>query len=216
MVGVQRKPVSRGWTQFAERIVRRAGVIDDDVSDTLVAAFSAVPRTLFVGEALGVRAMEDVALPIGYGQSVPKPSTIARMLALIGLHKGMRVLEIGSGSGYCSALMATVGAQVFAMEGVGLLAQRTRRLLDSLNLHHVLVTRGDGKKGWPEHGPYDAIIVSAPIEQLEGELIRQLVPDGGRLVAPIGDVRGQILTLWETRGGSIHVYQLEPCNFAEA
>ena len=210
-----RKPISPGWIRFAEGIVNKAGVIDDDTADVLIQAFAAVPRDKFVSQALDRRASEDTALPIGFGQTISKPSTVARMLGLIGLRPGMRVLEIGCGSGYCSAVMAAAGAQVFAVEYVGLLAQRTRKLLDSLNYHNILVRSGDGRRGWSEHAPFDAIVVSAAFQSVEPELISQLQNPGGRMIAPIGDTRGQILTLWEAKGGGVTLYQLEPCNFVE-
>lgn len=211
----KRKIVSQAWLRFAEATVERAGVIDDETADTLVRAFAAVPRDKFVAEAFNMRATEDTALPIGYGQTISKPSTVARMLGLIGLRPGMRVLEIGCGCGYASAVMAAAGAQVFAVEIVGLLAQRTRKLLDALNYQNILVRRADGRRGWLEHAPYDGIVVSTAFEQVEPELISQLVNPGGRMVAPIGAAHGQILTLWEAKGGGVTLYQLEPCNFVE-
>jgi protein-L-isoaspartate(D-aspartate) O-methyltransferase len=216
VVGVLRKPVSKGWIQFAEKVVRRAGVVDDETAEVLIQAFAAVPRALFVAEAFTSRAMEDIPLPIGFGQMVPRPSTIARMLALLGLRRGMRVLEVGCGSGYTSAVMAAAGAQVFATEGAGLLAQRTRKLLDSLDYHNILVQRGEGRRGWPEHAPFDAVVASVPLEEIDAELVQQLVETGGRLIAPVGDARGQILTLLERNGEKVKTYQLEPCNFMES
>ena len=201
--------------RFAEEVVEKAGVLDDDVAETLVAAFSAVPRDQFVSEAFNLRAAQDISLPIGFGQTISKPSTVARMLGIVGIRKGMRVLEVGCGSGYCSAIMAAAGAHVFAVEAVGLLAQRTRRLLDRLGYHNILVRSGDGRRGWLEHAPYDAIVVSAAFQEFEPELISQLVNPGGRMVAPVGDTQGQILTLWEAKGGGVTLYQLEPCNFVE-
>jgi protein-L-isoaspartate(D-aspartate) O-methyltransferase len=216
VIGVQKKAISPGWRRFAEGIVESAGILDDSTAETLVEAFASVPRDRFVAEAFNLRAAEDNALPIGFGQTISKPSTVARMLGLIGLRKGMTVLEIGCGSGYCSAVMAAAGARVFAVEYVGLLAQRTRKLLDSMNFQNILVRRGDGRRGWLEHAPYDAIVVSAAFNQIEPELFSQLVSPGGRMVAPIGSSnKGQILTLWEARKDGMHSYQLEPCNFVE-
>jgi len=211
----KRKVLSHGWLRFAEDIVDSVGILDDETADTLVGAFASVPRDRFVAEAFNTRAQEDTALPIGYGQTISKPSTVARMLGLIGLRRGMKVLEIGCGSGYCSAVMAAAGAQVFAVEYVGLLAQKTRKLLDELNFQNVLIRRGDGRRGWLEHQPYDAIVISTAFETIEPELVSQLVNPGGRMIAPVGDKKGQILTLWEAKGGGVTLYQLEPCNFVE-
>lgn len=212
----QRKAISQGWIRFAENVVEKAGILDETVAETLTRAFASVPRDQFVDGALNLRATDDIALPIGYGQTISKPSTVARMLGLIGLRRGMRVLEVGCGSGYCSAVMAAAGAQVYAVEYVGLLAQRTRKLLDALSFQNILVRRGDGRRGWAEHAPYDAIVISAAFESIEPELVSQLVNPGGRMVAPVGNNRGQILTLWEAKGGGVTLYQLEPCNFVEA
>ncbi|MBN8550258.1 MAG: protein-L-isoaspartate O-methyltransferase [Deltaproteobacteria bacterium] len=211
-----RKAISPGWTRFAENIVEKAGILDETVAETLTKAFACVPRDQFIDGALNLRATDDIALPIGYGQTISKPSTVARMLGLIGLRRGMRILEVGCGSGYCSAVMAAAGAQVYAVEYVGLLAQRTRKLLDAMSFQNILVRRGDGRRGWAEHAPYDAIVVSAAFESIEPELVSQLVNPGGRMVAPVGNNRGQILTLWEAKGGGVTLYQLEPCNFVEA
>ena len=213
------KPVSRpaplGLRRFAERVVGAAEVLDEETETVLLQAFASVPRDKFVDSAFDAQAYQDTALPIGFGQTISKPSTVARMLGLVGLRPGMRVLEVGCGSGYCSAVMASAGAQVFAVEYVGLLAQKTRRLLDSLNFQKILIRRGDGRRGWLEHAPYDAIIVSAAFSSIDPELVRQLVNPGGRMVAPLGDGRGQVLTLWEASGGGVTMYQLEPCTFVE-
>ena len=210
-----RKALSPGWLRFARQVVETAGVLDDETAEVLVQAFAAVPRDRFVAEAFNLRAHDDISLPIGFGQTISKPSTVARMLALIGLKPGMKVLEVGCGSGYCSAVMAAAGAQVYAIEYIGLLAQETRRRLDALDYQNLLIRRGDGRRGWAEHAPYDAIVLSASFEKVEPELVAQLKNPGGRMVAPIGNTRGQILTLWEAKGGGVAMYQLEPCNFVE-
>jgi protein-L-isoaspartate(D-aspartate) O-methyltransferase len=215
VISARRKIQSQAWLRFAENVVNSVGVLDEKTAEVLIHAFASVPRGKFVSEALSSRATEDTALPIGYGQTISKPSTVARMLALIGLRSGMRVLEIGCGSGYCSALMAAAGAHVFAVECVGLLAQRTRRLLDQLEFQNILIRSGDGRRGWAEHAPFDAIIISTAFERIEPELVAQLLNPGGRMVAPVGDSRGQVLTLWEAKGGGVTLYQLEPCNFVE-
>lgn len=210
-----KKSTQQKWRRFAEEVVESAGIVDDETAEILVNAFASVPRDKFVQPAFNLRASDDIALPIGYGQTISKPSTVARMLGVIGIRKGMRVLEIGCGSGYCSAVMAAAGAQVFAVEYVGLLAQHTRKLLDSLGFQNVLIRRGDGRRGWAEHAPYDAIVISAAFENIEPELVAQLKNPGGRMIAPVGNSRGQILTLWEAKGGGVTLFQLEPCSFVE-
>ncbi len=202
------------WRRFAEQIVSAAGVLDEETSELLTQAFATVPRDLFVLDRFQSRAHEDVSLPIEFAQNTSRPSVVARMFALIGLRRGMKVLEIGCGSGYASAVMTAAGANVFSVERLGFLAQHTRKLLDSLYLQNVIIHRGDGRRGWAEHAPYDAIIVSTPFENIDRELISQLVPTGGRMVAPVGDCKGQVLTLWETRNGDATRYPLESCNFS--
>lgn len=213
--GLKKRPRSESWYRFAASVVERAGILDDNIAESLLRAFATVPRDQFVAEAFNSRALDDVALPIGFGQTISRPSTVARMLGVVGIQRGMNVLEIGCGSGYCSAVMAAVGARVYAVECIGLLAQRTRRLLDSLGYQNVLIRTGDGQRGWAEHGPYDAIVVSAAFEKIPPELFKQLIPTGGRLVAPVGDSQGQTLTVWETSRGETSIYQLEPCKFVE-
>ncbi len=215
LLRAKKKSISPGWLRFAETMVERAGILEDDTADILINAFAAVPRNRFVEPAFNMRATEDTALPIGFGQTISKVTTVARMLGLIGISPGMKILEIGCGSGYCSAVMAAAGATVFAVEYIGPLAQRTRRLLDSLDFQNILVRIGDGKRGWAEHAPYDAIVVSAAFEGIENELIKQLRTPGGRLVVPVGDTSSQQLTLWETRRDGVVKTQLEPCNFVK-
>lgn len=201
--------------RFAVQLIEGVGILDEETAETLVKAFAKVPRSSFIPKAFNAYATEDVTLPIGYGQTITKPSLVARMLGVIGLRKGMRVLEIDCGSGYCSAVMAAAGAQVFAVENIGLLAQRTRRLLDKLNFQNILIRRCDGRYGWQEHAPYDAIVVSTVFETIEPELISQLNNQGGKMIAPIGNKDGQILTLWEVKGEEVKRYHLEPCDFSD-
>jgi len=212
----KRKESSARWARFAKEIVGKAGVIDESTYTVLVKAFAAVPRVQFIEEAFNLRAHEDVALPIGFGQTISKPSTVARMLAIIGIGPGTKVLEIGCGSGYCSAVMSSAMASVYAVEYVGLLAQKTRRKLDKLGFHNILVRSGDGSRGWKEHAPYDAIVVSAAFDLVTPELLSQLKDDGGKLVAPLKRDDAQVLTLYEKTAGKLSVFELEPCHFVEA
>jgi protein-L-isoaspartate(D-aspartate) O-methyltransferase len=207
-----RKPLSEQSVLEAEMFVSAAGIIDDAQSDRLIQAFSAVPRDRFVEESYSLRAAEDVALPIGFNRLSPKPSVQARMFGLIGLSRGMRVLEVGAGSGYGAAVMTAAGVQVYAIESVGLLAQRTRKLLDALHFESVLIRRGDIQRGWLDHAPFDAIVVSEVVPAVSKELLEQLVKPGGRLVAAVGDTESQTLTLFQAKGVSAATYTLEKCN----
>jgi protein-L-isoaspartate(D-aspartate) O-methyltransferase len=209
------RPASAAWLRFAQECVSTAKIVDDATAATVSAAIASVPRNLFVEPAFHVHSFQDQQLPIGFNQFMCKPSLVARFLSLIGLREGMRILEIGCGSGYCSALMTAAGAQVYATEIVGLLAQQTRKRLDRLNLQTVLVRRGDGRRGWAEHAPYDAIISWAALEKVEPELLQQLQRPEGRLVLPLIDAKSpqgpQKVCLWEARGREPQLYQLEAC-----
>jgi protein-L-isoaspartate(D-aspartate) O-methyltransferase len=194
-----KKIVSPLNLRYAEKIVDAAGIIDEETALCLIRAFAVVPRDQFIPSNLVHRVHDDISLPIGYSQTQFKPSVLARMLGVIGVRPGMRVLHIGCGSGYSSAVMASAGAMVYAVEKVGMLAQRTRKLLDALGYQNVLINRGEGKKGWLEHAPYDAIVVTTVFKEIEKEMFSQLVIPGGRMVAPIGDENSQVLTLWEAK-----------------
>jgi protein-L-isoaspartate(D-aspartate) O-methyltransferase len=210
-----RKPLSPGWTRFAEGVVDRVGVRDEEQRELLVQAFASVPRDAFMPAAFGLRAAEDHAFPIGFGQTISKPTTVARMIAVAGIQPGMRVLEIGCGSGYCSAVMAALGAEVFAVEYFGLMAQATRKRLDALGLYRIVLRSGDGKRGWAEHAPYDAIIVSAAFDSIDLELLAQLKAPGGRLVAPIGSGSSQTLVVYQALEKGFAKLALEECRFVE-
>ena len=204
---LRRKALSNSWQKYAEQIVDGAAILDDDTAGRLIEAFAAVPRDHFVEQP--TRAFEDVGLSVGFGQSSPKPSTIARMLGVLGLTSGMRILELGCGSGYCSALMSAAGAHVFALEEIGLLAQRARKTLDALGYQNVIVRPREGKRGWAEHAPFDAIIVWQPCARMPTGLMQQLSRPHGRLLGLIGEGDSARLTLWQTNQDGIADYQLE-------
>ena len=204
---LRRKAISNQWQKFAEQIVDGAAILDDNTAALLVGSFAAVPRDRFVEQP--EHAFEDIVLGVGFGQLSPRPSTIARMMGVLGLSAGMRILELGCGSGYCSALMSAAGAHVFALEEIGLLAQRARKTLDALGYQNVIVRPREGKRGWGEHAPFDAIIVWQPCQRMPAELINQLVVPNGRLVGLIGDSGAARLTLWQASAEGIANYQLE-------
>lgn len=195
--------------KYAGDVLARAAVLDDEVEETLFKAFSTVPRHLFVDERYMHEAYLDSALPLEFGQLLSRPSVVARMMSLIAPKKGQRIFEVGSGSGYTAALLATTGAQVYGMEEQGFLAQKTRKKLDALHFQNILIGHGDGMKGWKEHAPFDAICVWTPITKIEADLFMQLVSPGGKLVAAVGDDNSQVLHLWEAREGGIKMTKLE-------
>ena len=155
-------------------------------------AVSQVPRHLFVPDSVRHRAYEDSALPIGGGQTISQPWVQARYLEALQLTGRERVLEIGTGSGYQTALLALVADTVFSIERLQALAAQARTALETAGLRNVTVLVGDGTLGWRPFAPYDAILVSAASPQVPAPLLEQLAP-GGRLVIPIGDRDAQVL-----------------------
>jgi protein-L-isoaspartate(D-aspartate) O-methyltransferase len=158
-----------------------------------------VPRHLFVPESVRHRAYDDVALPIGSGQTISQPYVQARYLELIGLTGQEKVLEIGTGSGYQTALLGLLASMVFSVERVAGLAQSARSALQAAGIRNVTVLVGDGTLGWRPFAPYDAILVSAASPEVPSPLVEQLAP-GGRMVIPLGDRSSQTLTLVERQG----------------
>jgi protein-L-isoaspartate(D-aspartate) O-methyltransferase len=159
-------------------------------------AFAETPRHLFVPEALRQRAYENAALPIGAGQTISQPFTQARTLEALRLRGKERVLEIGTGSGYQTALLSRLVAQVFTVERVQSLALAAQQALRAAAAGNVSVLLGDGTLGWSAYAPYDAILVAAGGPEVPGPLVEQLTP-GGRLLLPLGDRGTQTLTLVE-------------------
>jgi protein-L-isoaspartate(D-aspartate) O-methyltransferase len=158
------------------------GIRDPEV----LRAMGRVPRHLFVDEALLDRAYGDGALPIGHGQTISQPLMVATMTEALQLEGTEKVLEIGTGSGYQTAVLAEIAERVFSIERVAPLYRRARALLDRLGYHRVILRHGDGTLGWGDHAPYDAILVTAGAPHVPGALRDQLA-EGGRLVVPVGD-----------------------------
>jgi protein-L-isoaspartate(D-aspartate) O-methyltransferase len=176
--------------------VRARGVADAAVLE----AIGLVPRHLFVPPALRLRAYDDVALPIGNGQTISQPSTQARCLAALRLSRRDRVLEIGTGSGYQTALLARLSGQVFSIERVPRLAEEARGALQAAGLTNVSLLLGDGTLGWRDCAPFDAIVVAAASPDVPEPLWAQLAA-GGRMLLPLGEQNAQVLTLVTSRDG---------------
>jgi protein-L-isoaspartate(D-aspartate) O-methyltransferase len=152
-----------------------------------------VPRHLFVDEALASRAYEDTALPIGQGQTISQPYVVARMTeALLEGHSGGRILEIGTGCGYQTAVLAPLVREIYTVERIPELLRKTRQRLRNLDIYNVHYRPGDGWEGWPKYAPYDGIIVAAAADAIPDKLLRQLAQDG-RLVIPVGPTGRQKL-----------------------
>lgn len=162
----------------------------------LLHAVSQVPRHRFVPEAVRHRAYEDAAVPIGGGQTISQPWVQCRSIELARISRQDRVLEIGTGSGYQTALLSQLAGAVFSIERIAALADAARAALRETGSTNVTVLVGDGTLGWRGTAPFDAIIVSAASPDAPAPLLAQLAP-GGRLVIPIGDQQAQVLTLFE-------------------
>jgi len=175
-------------------------------------AIAQVPRHLFVPESLRHRAYEDSALPIAAGQTISQPWVQARSLELARLTGRERVLEIGTGSGYQTALLTQLADQVFSVERIPALAQAAKDALAAAGVRHVTVMVGDGSLGWRPYAPYDAIIVAAASPDVPAPLVDQLTP-GGRLILPIGDRDSQTLTLVTRDGDRIRVEPISDVRF---
>lgn len=158
----------------------------------LLEVFQKVPRHLFVQEAMAVQAYSDGPLPIGEKQTISQPYIVALMTDLLELTGNDHVLEIGTGSGYQTAILASLVRRVWTIERIRPLAMQARKVLDMLHLLNVNIKVGDGTLGWPEEGPFDAILVTAGAPAIPETLAAQLAP-GGRLVIPVGDESNQTL-----------------------
>lgn len=164
-------------------------------SEVVLAQIRDVPRHLFVDEALASRAYEDTALPIGLGQTISQPFVVARMTeALLNGFQGETVLEIGTGCGYQTAVLAALVRRVYTVERIPELLRKTRQRLRDLDIYNVQFRPGDGWEGWRKYGPYDGIIVTAAANEIPERLLEQLAPNG-RLIIPVGPPGRQELTM---------------------
>lgn len=178
----------------------------------ILKAFAETPRHLFVPEGVRHRAYEDAALPIGNGQTISQPSTQARYLEALRLTGRERVLEVGTGSGYQTALLGALASTVFSVERVRALALAAQRALREARVTNVSVLLGDGTLGWSAYAPYDAIVVAAGGPELPPPLVEQLAP-GGRLLIPLGLRGAQTLTLVERVGAELRQTPLGQARF---
>jgi len=187
--------------------LRAQGINDERVLEAL----ARVPRDKFVDEAFEHKAWDNVALPIGQGQTISQPYMVARMTALLELTPESRVLEIGTGSGYQTAILAHLVHHVCSVERIKGLQWHGRRRLKQLDLHNVSTRHGDGWQGWKARAPFDAIIVTAAPPEIPAELMAQL-DDGGILVLPVGDEQ-QLLKRVRRRGDEFIIDTVEAVRF---
>jgi len=182
--------------------------IDDE---RLLKAIEEVPRERFVDEAFEHKAWENTALPIGSGQTISQPYTVARMTALLKLTPASRVLEIGTGSGYQTAILAHLVEHVCSVERIKGLQWQAKRRLKQLDLHNVSTRHGDGWLGWPSRGPFDAIIVTAAPPEIPTALMSQL-DEGGIMVLPVGEEQ-QVLQRIRRKGDEFLIENVEAVRF---
>jgi protein-L-isoaspartate(D-aspartate) O-methyltransferase len=194
-----------------DRLVQRLrehGIADERV----LAVIGEVPRHIFIDEALATRAYEDTALPIGHGQTISQPFIVALMTKTLLDKPRERVLEIGTGSGYQTAVLAALVKRVFTVERIQPLIERARERFRAMKLRNVRVKYDDGNLGWPDQGPFDGIIVTAAARTVPAALLEQLAV-GGRLVIPVGDDRTQELKVIDKTEEGTHEESLEYVRF---
>jgi protein-L-isoaspartate(D-aspartate) O-methyltransferase len=205
------RPVASEFSGARRRLVEtiRAKGINDLA---VLRAFEMTPRHLFVPTGLWHKAYEDAPLPIGSGQTISQPSIHAKYLELLHLSGREKVLEIGTGSGYQTVLLAHLVAQVFSIERIGALLEQARQNIQRAEVRNVSLLLGDGTVGWREYAPYDAILVSAASPKVPQPLVDQLA-DGGKLLIPLGGKDEQDLVMFTRRGAELVRESILPVRF---
>ncbi len=198
------------YETLREQMVARlqsAGIEDQAV----LQAMRKIPRHEFVARGLEDQAYDEKALPIGFGQTISHPYTVALMTQTLQVRKGQRILEIGTGSGYQAAVLCELGAQVFTVERIEALGREAEARLRRFNYHFVLRI-GDGTLGWQSYAPYDAIIVTAGAPIIPENLMHQVKEDG-RLLIPVGNLQEQMLTLYLKQKGKTVKMEIDKLSF---
>jgi protein-L-isoaspartate(D-aspartate) O-methyltransferase len=175
-------------------------------------AIDTTPRHLFVPTGVRHRAYEDSALPIGNGQTISQPSIHARYLELLKLTGNEKVLEIGTGSGYQTALLSQLAAQVFSIERIAALLDKARETIQQIGLRNISFLLGDGTLGWRQYAPYDAILLGAGAPEVPSTYHEQ-VTEGGRILIPLGDKEEQTLYMFTRRGDALEQIEIAPVRF---
>lgn len=194
--------------------LREKGIVDESV----LAAIGSVPRHIFIDEALAHRAYEDTALPIGQGQTISQPFVVALMSQALLASTRTRVLEVGTGSGYQTAILATLArsegsiGKLFTIERLAPLVERARERLNAMGCSGIRYRHGDGYQGWREEGPFDGILVTAAPRVVPDALLEQLAP-GGRLVVPVGGESTQELRIYDRTADGIVSETVEQVRF---
>jgi protein-L-isoaspartate(D-aspartate) O-methyltransferase len=201
----------RAREQMVEEQLQGRGIRDSRV----LAAMRRVPRHLFVDNTMQHRAYDDTPLPIGDEQTISQPYMVALMTELLQLKGQERVLEIGTGSGYQTAILAELTREVFSIDRLATLTARARTCLDRLGYGtRIHLRTGDGSNGWPEAQPFEGVMVTAAAQQIPRPLIEQLV-DGGYLVLPLGEAELQGLARIHKKGGELDVNYFGECRFVK-
>lgn len=206
--------IAQDFTWARERMVQEQIIARGITSSRVIQALRKAPRHLFVDPGLANRAYEDSALPIGEKQTLSQPYIVARMTEALDLKGEEKVLEIGTGSGYQTALLAELCFNVFSVEKIRALSRKARELLDRLEYHNIALHVGDGTVGWSEHAPYDGVVVTAGAPELPKPLLDQLSL-GGRLVIPIGEEKSQVLVRVRRTGSGFEEEPLGACRFVK-
>ena len=189
--------------------LRTHGITDIDVLEVM----QKLPRELFLEGHFAGRSYDDSALPIGSGQTISQPFTVAFMTQELRLKPGEKVLEIGTGSGYQAAVLRELGCRVFTIERHQELLQEARKRFEAFGYHDILSRAGDGSRGWDEYAPFDAIIVTAGAPDVPESLVKQLSPNGGRLIIPIGTKDVQRMYLISVKDGKHTVKEFPQFKF---
>ena len=197
-----------------ERMIREQLVGRGITSQKVLDAFRNVPRHLFVEEGLIYQAYSDYPLPIAEGQTISQPYIVALMTQHLDAQPGDVVLEIGTGSGYQTAILAELVSKIYSIERFGGIASKSRKLLDGLGYHNVMIVIGDGTKGYPEKAPYDGIIVTAAAPDVPDSFVKQL-KDNGRLILPVGTEQSQELIKITKQADGFRRESLGGCRFVK-
>ncbi len=206
--GLPQEQLAKMRNEMVNSQIKARGINDQRVLE----AMRKVPRHEFVPEEEITGAYDDNPLPIGYGQTISQPYIVAYMTMMLSLQGNERVLEIGTGSGYQAAVLSVLAKEVFSIEIVEPLCQQARTRLDSLGYKNVHVLCGDGYQGWPEHAPFDAVIITAAAKEIPEPLIEQLKV-GGRLIMPVGAFFQELVLLRKKADGKVEKSKLIPVRF---
>ena len=215
LLGASCKPAQTSAREFAverERMVKEQVAMRGVTDERVLRAMRKVPREQFVPEQIRGQSYSDGPLPIGYDQTISQPFVVAFMTEKLGLRPTDRVLEIGTGSGYQAAILAELAAKVYTIEIVEPLGKRAEETLQRLGYKNVQVKIGDGYQGWPEHAPFDAVIVTCAPDHVPRPLVEQ-TKEGGRIVIPVGPAGDQTLYLLEKKNGRLEQRNVLPVSF---